>query len=168
MPRLAIFAVSCMALALSGCQRGFYAAHGTVASHGGPLGHWSRPPEGCSLAPFDGLPPGQSGSVVEFAWRHSRPGYWRKQGPEDRWAQGPEMLDISRAANGITASFKLVQTRLPVQLSASDCTELRLDSHPGPPVVPGAPASLAGHLLMDCNVNGSHLTGDIAFRGCVL
>lgn len=185
-PHRSCAAVLALTLALCGCQRSFYAVQGKLESHGGPLGQWSLAPEGCSIAPFDGLPVDSSGSVVEFVWEHGRPSLWRKQGPEDRWAQGPDYLDISRAAkpsqavnrtpayvelnaaNGITASVKLVQTRPALQLNAETCNVLRLDSHPGPPVLPGAPASLEGHLVLDCSVNGSHLTGDLDFRGCVL
>lgn len=169
-----------LTLALCGCHPRFYAARGTVQSEGGPLGHWSLRPDGCSLAPFDGLPADRSSSVVEFIWQHGRPSLWTSKGVENRWIQAPWMLDISRAPDSsgaadtsdasarITASLKLERTVDPVPLNASVCKELRLDRHPGPPVVPGGPPSLAGHLLMDCTVQGSHVTADVVFRGCVL
>ena len=167
--KLPIKALALLAtLALAGCQRGFYAAHGNVESHGGSLGQWSERPDGCSLAPFDGLPVGSSNSLVEFAWQHGRPVIWSKHGSQDRWMQEPVNLDIERAPNGLAATLTLVQTQGPVHFDSSACTVFSVDYHPGPPVIPGGPPSLAGRLLMDCGVNGSHLTANVVFRGCVL
>ena len=157
--------LSCL-LAMDGCQRRFFAAYGTVAGHGGLLGDWSLTPDGCSVAPFDGLPPANSTSVVEFVWQHGRPRFWSKHGIADRWAQGPLILDIARAQQGLTGSLTLVQTQGPIRLDRSVCSVLRVDGHPGPAAVPGGRASLAGRLVMDCTVDDTHLTANVVFRGC--
>lgn len=153
---------------LTGCQRSFYTAQGSLASHGGKLGRWDMRPQGCSLAPFDGLPRPQSQSVVEFVWQRGRSVQRTEGRAEDRWEQGPAILDISRTPAGVAARFTLVQTKAPVELDGSDCSVLRIDTEPGPPAIPGGPPSAKGEFHMDCTTHGSHLTADLRFRGCAL
>lgn len=154
--------------ALSGCRTGFYSSQGSFASHGGKLGTWQMRPQGCSLAPFDGLPLAQSTSVAELVWQHGRSVHKTAEGVNDRWEQGPSILDVSRTPAGVTARFTFVQTKEPVVLDASDCAVLRIETHPGPPAIPGGPPSADGVFQMDCTTHRSHLTADLHFRGCAL
>ena len=56
------------ALALSGCGRGFFTAHGTVASEGTRRNTWRSTPQGCTRDPFDGLPADKSQSIATLLW----------------------------------------------------------------------------------------------------
>ena len=160
--------VALLALGITGCQTSFYTAHGSLASDGGKLGRWDMRPQGCSLAPFDGLPRAQSHSVAEFVWQRGRTVRKTESGIVNPWEQGPQILDIARTPSGVTASFTLVQTKEPVVLDASNCTTLDINTRPGPPAIPGGPPSAQGEFHMDCTTHRSHLTANLEFRGCAL
>jgi hypothetical protein len=160
--------VSVATLTLSGCLAGRFSASGVVSSDGGPLGHWSVPPDGCSVAPFDGLPVGKSSSVAQFLWQRRKAGWEKSDGDKPRWHRLPYLLDLSRGPDGLSGVLTLIPEDERVSLDHSVCRTLRLDSNPGLPAIPGGPASLDGRLVLDCMVNGSQVTADMRFKNCLL
>ena len=66
MTRIALLTVA--VLAATGCQSGFFSERGTMASDGPYPNTWKWHPQGCTRDPFDGLPVGQSKSIVTLLW----------------------------------------------------------------------------------------------------
>ena len=64
--RIVLLAV--VVLAAAGCQTGFFSERGTMASDGPYPNAWKWHPQGCTRDAFDGLPIGQSRSVVTLLW----------------------------------------------------------------------------------------------------
>lgn len=163
-----VLLLSMATLIVSGCRAGHFSATGVVSSDGGSLGRWSLRPDGCSQAPFDGLPAGKSTSVAEMIWQRRKVG-WTKVGTDKlRWNKLPYLLDLSRSPDELFGVLTMNPDDERVPLNGAVCRTLRLDSNPGQPAVPGGPASLDGHLVLDCTVKGSHITGDVHFRNCLL
>ena len=55
-------------LALTGCSNGFFTEKGSMQSVGPYPNIWNHRPEGCTRDPFDGLPVGQSRSILTLLW----------------------------------------------------------------------------------------------------
>lgn len=155
-------------LTLSCCFAGRFSAAGVVSSDGGPLGQWSVLPDGCSVAPFDGLPVGKSSSVAEFLWQRRKVSWDKAGGDQPHWHKLPYLLELSRGPDELSGVLTLIPDDERVPVDHSVCKTLRLDSSPGQPAIPGGPASLDGHLVLDCTVNSSHVTADVRFKSCLL
>ncbi len=152
-------------LCLPGCEHGFFTATGFLASDGGALGTWRSAPLACSRDPFDGAPIGTSTSVATLLWEDpSVHDPWRD---EDRphAPDAPMRLELTRDAGAYRAVLTTVKT-LGTPITQDECTRFSLESWEQPPASAKARPSLAGHLLMDCRVHGSHVTADLAFRHC--
>jgi len=168
-PRAAgLLLLSMATFTICGCRAGSFSATGVVSSDGGPLGRWSVRPDGCSVAPFDGLPVGKSTSVAQMIWERRKVGWTKVDADKLRWHKLPYLLDLSRSPGELSGVLKMNPDNERVTLDGSVCRTLHLDSNPAQPAICGGPASLDGHLVLDCMVKGSHITGDVQFRNCLL
>jgi len=106
--------------------------------------------------------------VAEMIWQRRKVG-WTKVGTDKlRWNKLPYLLDLSRSPDELFGVLTMNPDDERVPLNGAVCRTLRLDSNPGQSAVPGGPASLDGHLVLDCTVKGSHITGDVHFSNCLL
>ena len=151
----------------SGCNRHRTRVLGFVASSGGVLGVWRSQPSGCSRAPFDGLPVGQSKSVVTFLWQDQTfMAPMRQMHNDPGTVQVPVRLELARSGTSYVASLATAKTNAATRLDEHVCSMLRLDSRQTAKAIPEGKPTLAGHLDMDCEVNGGHLTASLEFAGC--
>jgi len=148
-----------------GCEHHFFDVQGTIASDGGELLAWRTAPQGCSRAPADGASLEKTATVVTFLW----------EGPthEDRPAQqkgrskpGPLRLEIARSGADLVGSLTTTSHPEGVKLDGSVCSNLSLETHPGPPEFAGDKPTLGGTLALDCTSDGSHVTANLQFSGC--
>ncbi len=158
--------LAAFALCATGCEHHYFQAEGALSSDGGELGRWQAKPEGCSLAPADGLPVGQSSTVATFIWPDPLS---RDRNREEHRALAhnvPLQLTVVRTATGIAAELTTMRPTDPIRLDASDCSTVTLSTQPGRPSFSGSRPTVAGRFRVDCEVQGSHVTGDIHFSGC--
>jgi hypothetical protein len=152
-------------LALAGCQRGFFKAHGYVASSGGALGDWRSKPLACSRDPFDGKPRGSTASIATLIWEDPSVHDPMRDQDRPRAPDAPLRLELGRDGDGFSAGLTTVKTE-GTRIVSADCADLSVQTWDQGPVVPRARGSLAGHLRMDCQVHGSHVTADLEFERC--
>ncbi len=151
---------------LGGCERHFFKSQGVITSDGGELAAWSRPVQGCSPDPLDGMPPDKSSTVFTFYWDN----------PVERDVLNMkriipprnllERLEITRQPNGLQATMKTAKLPNDTVLDSSDCSTLKATTARGKPVIAGGRPSVDGTLDLDCRVGGSHLTASVQFTGC--
>ena len=157
---------------LVGCRMNGFRARGELASAGGELGTWRSTPIGCSRDPFDGLPPGESKSVVTLIWEDPARNDSDMVRDRDRWTRqdAPLRLELGRGAKGNAGSYigslAMVRATGTTRLDGSVCKELSVETSERPGRFEESKPALSGTLRMDCRVKGSRLTGAVRFEGC--
>jgi len=150
----------------AGCERHFFRSQGFVTSDGGQLAAWSRPVQGCSPDPLDGLPPGKSSTVFTFYWDNPVERDVLKMQRLTPSSNLPERLEITRQPNGLQATIKTAKLPNDTVLDASNCSILKATTSVGNPVIAGGRPTIDGSLDLDCRVAGSHVTASVQFTGC--
>ena len=158
-------------LCVSGCGPQFYSAKGTVNSDGGPLRAWSRTPISCQRGDIVGDP--DKIAIFTFdlpqGFSPGRPGS----------QNAPEQLTFARSGNGVIGSLKVfAEVKQPGSpdlsaqvtdgflLDSSNCKTITLDREDQMRGLMEDKKPLKGHLVLDCNVVGSHVTADMTFKQC--
>jgi hypothetical protein len=148
-PRLLLIAA---ALGLTGCNRGFFAAKGAVASEGpARIDNWNSTPQGCIRA-------GIAKPNVLFAFVWENPGV-RDPSVDNTWAapDAPMRLEFSRA-QPVTATLQTIRHN-GISLDAANCSVLRLQTSEHAD-------ALSGTVALDCSAHGNHLTANVTFERC--
>ncbi|WP_419805184.1 hypothetical protein [Terriglobus sp.] len=156
---------------LSGCGPQFFSAKGDVSSDGGALRAWSRKPISCSR----GVITGEPDKIVTF--RFDLPPGFKPGRPGNQNA--PEELAFAKSGSGTIGSLKVfaevkqpgspasfTQTTDGFMLDSSTCKTLTLDREEQGRGFGDSEKPLKGHLVLDCNVLGSHVTSDMTFKQC--
>ncbi len=158
-------------LLCSGCGPQTFSAKGTVNSDGGPLRAWSRAPLSCQRGEYWGHP--ERLVIFEF----DLPPGFEASHPGNRNA--PEELAFAPSGNGVIGSLKVfsevtqpgepnttTQTTDGFLLDTHNCRTIRLDRQEQSRDSSKQQIPLKGHLVLDCNVIGSHVTADVTFNHC--
>ncbi len=156
----------CAAGLLAGCERRFFRSDGVISSDGGALAAWSRPFQGCSPDPLDGLPPEKSSTVFTFYWDNPVERdvlHMRRLTPPRNLL---ERLEITRKPGGFRGVMKTAKIQPDIVLDSSDCSTFKATTSKGKPVIAGGRPTVDGTLDLDCRVAGSHLTASVRFTGC--
>lgn len=166
MTRIALLTVA--VLAATGCQSGFFSERGTMASDGPYPNTWKWHPQGCTRDPFDGLPVGQSKSIVTLLW--ANPGL---RDPSlsipSKSPDAPlrlEFMPVPGQAPGAVVGTLHTIDKGGILLDKSDCSKLELKTRENPPLPPDSRPSLSGQLELDCHANQSHITASVQFEHC--
>jgi hypothetical protein len=151
---------------LTGCERRFFHSHGALTSDGGQLAAWSRPVQGCSADPLDGLPQGKTSTLFTLYWGNSVDrDLIKKRNPPPRTNQ-PQNLIVRRGANGPEGLLKTTKRESGTMLDATVCSAFEATTTAGHPVIAGGRPTVDGTLNLNCRVAGSHLTASVTFSGC--
>jgi hypothetical protein len=149
-----------------GCNRGFFAAHGTLSSDGGTFGHWNSKPVGCSRDPIDGRPSPTSASIASFFWEDPADHDIRLRDQNAPMApDAPLRLDFLKDNGAVIARFETIKTP-GTRLDVSVCTTLNLQTSEQPATYADGRPTLRGTVQLDCRLKGSHLTGNFQFQRC--
>ncbi len=165
-------AVLVATLLLSGCGPEFFKAKGTVNSDGGPLKAWSRTPVLCTR----GEEEGNAAKIASFGF-DLPPGF---QAGRPDGKNAPEELAFAQSGNGVIGTLKVFalvkdagnpnvfnqQPEDSYVLDSSNCKTITLDRQEQMKSFAESHKPLKGHLQLDCNVQGSHVTADLTFRHC--
>ncbi len=155
----------CAATLLVGCEHHFFRSHGVVASDGGEIGAWSRPVQGCSPDPLDGLPTGKSATLFTLYWDNpvdrERP---RRHHPSAE--NQLRSIELMQTPHGLAGVLKTNFGDQDVPLDQNVCSTFQATARPGKPILPGGRPTVSGTLDLDCHVAGSHLTAAVRFTGC--
>ena len=157
---------------LSGCGPEFFKAKGTLTSDGGPLKAWSRTPILCSR----GEQMGEPDKILTLGF-DLPPGF---VAAHPNGQNAPEELVIAKNGSGVIGSLKVFaaikdpsdpaaynrQFQDGFILDNSNCKTLTLDRQEQSKGFAESTKPLKGHLVLDCNVQGSHVTADMTFRHC--
>ncbi len=159
-------ALLCVGLLLAGCERHFLKSEGVITSDGGALAAWSRPVQGCSPDPLDGLPPERSSTLFTFYWDNpvERDTLNMKRIIPPRNLL--ERLEVTRERDGLQATMKTAKLPNDTVFNSSNCTVLKATKGPGKPVIAGGRPTVDGMFEMDCRAAGSHVTASVRFTGC--
>lgn len=168
MRRPVLLAAGALVLCASGCSGGFFTETGAMQSDGPYPNSWKWHPQGCTRDPFDGLPVGQSRSILTLLWANP--------GLRDAKLTNPlaspdaplrlEFVPAAGEAPGAVAATLHTIHQAGILLDQSDCSKLELKTQEHPPARPGGRPTLAGQLELDCHANQSHLTAHIQFELC--
>ena len=151
----------------AGCGRHTPFVQGFLSSSGGELGIWRSQPAGCSRAPFDGLPLGQSSSVITFLWQDQTFMDPVRQTHDDpSTEQAPVRLEVAHRGAGYVASLATAKTDAATRLDEHVCSVLRLETQEGAKVIREGKPTLRGRLQLDCTLKGGRLTADLTFADC--
>ena len=153
-----------MCLTLPGCGS-YFTASGKIASSGGDLGTWRESPEGCSRDPFDGLPAGESSTILTFLWndpgvRDPLRDLHRSTAPNF-----PMRLEVARAPTGYTLKLDTVKTKA-TEFDSRTCTSFVVETQEAAPDIREGKPTLAGSVRFSCPANGGTLTADVRFKRC--
>ncbi len=152
---------------MAGCGRHVLPVQGFLTSTGRDLGVWRSQPDGCSRAPFDGLPIGQSRSIITFLWQdRTFIDPVRQTHDDPATPQAPVRLEVAREGSGYVASLATAKTDAATRLDTHLCSVLRLQSQEGPKVIREGKPTLRGRLQLDCTLKGGRLAADLTFAGC--
>jgi hypothetical protein len=162
--RSGLLAALTLVLPFTGCGRGFFTVHGSLANQGGPGNTWRTTPEGCTRDPFDGKPSDKSTSILTLLWQNPAIRNPHLTDPY-KSPDAPLRLEFSRSTTGVTATLH-TRKRAGIALNASDCTLLRLDTEEHPPRRANSLPSLSGTLALQCHANRSDISADLTFTGC--
>jgi hypothetical protein len=157
---LALLAVCCVA----GCTRDAFQSRGTIGSEGDRINNWRTKLEGCTRAPFDGLPIGQTRSILTFVWED--PGF--RDPLMDRHLDHPDYpmrLEFSRGADGPTATLHTMRSS-GIPLNPKVCTTFDLKTSEKPSATPEGRPSLSGQVQLECGVKQGHIVADLHFDNC--
>jgi hypothetical protein len=154
------------ALCTAGCEHHYFQAHGALNSDGGTLGRWHEVPEGCSLAPVDGLPVGQSSTLATLVWLDPLAKDPSRERHRAAAANVPLRLTMLRAGNATVADLTMMHSDQPIRLDSRVCSSMSVSTKPGKPEFPGARPTLDGSLQLQCQVDDSHLEANLHFSGC--
>ncbi len=156
----------CSAGLLAGCVQRFFKSQGSLTSDGGTLSAWSRPVQGCSPDPTDGLPVGRSVTLFTLYWDNpvERDLLTMKLHPPKE--NQLQQLEIQRSGDGFTGLLKRTRIEPSTLLDASVCSTFKVTTSPGKPEIAGGRPTVDGSLDLDCRVQGSHVTAAIRFTGC--
>ncbi len=155
-----------VALLLAGCERHFFKSEGVITSDGGALAAWSRPVQGCSPDPLDGLPPRQSSTLFTFYWDNPVERdvlHMKRILPPSNLL---ERLEVTRQPDGLRATMKTAKLPNDIVLNSANCTVLKATKVPGKPVIADGRPTVDGSLDLDCRAAGSHVTASVRFTGC--
>lgn len=151
---------------LAGCERHFFQSSGSVASDGGALAAWSRPVQGCSPDPLDGLSATSTATLFTLYWDNPVDrDYFIKHPPRPKPNQ-LQQLEVSRTPTGLTGLLKTTKIEPGTVLDSIVCSTFKATASPGKPVIVGGRPTVDGTLALDCRVAGSHLTASVRFTGC--
>jgi hypothetical protein len=155
-------------LAAVGCRSEFFSESGTMASTGNYRNTWNWHPQGCTRDPFDGLPVGESKSIVTLLWEN--PGVRDPTlGSPEKAPDAPLRLEFTpapgAAAGEVAATLHTIDNP-GLSLDNRVCSTLRLRTHEHSAAHPGGRPMLSGELHLDCRVNDSHYTADLEFSHC--
>ena len=156
---------------LAGCGPEFFKAKGTVSSDGGPLKAWSGTPLGCSR----GAARGEPGKILTFQFGLP-PGF---EAAHPKGENAPEQLAFAQNGSGVMGSLQVfAEVKQPgapdtmqqasngFTLDNSNCKTITLDRQEQSKSFAESVKPLKGHLVLDCNVQGSRITADLTFRHC--
>ncbi len=162
---LALGVLALGVLALSGCDRGFFHASGTVASEGDRIDTWRAAPQGCTRDPFDGQPVAETSSILTLLWQN--PGL--RDPKIDNTSTAPDAplrMGFSRVGKGPVVGRLQTKRHAGLPLDASDCGKLSLELQEQAARGAEARPSLAGHLVLECELKTGRVTADVRFAGC--
>ena len=150
---------------VTGCERHYFKATGALTSDGGRLFAWTRPVQGCSPDPLDGLPPNKSSTLFTLYWDNpvDRDKEVRHNAPPENLLQ---RLEVFRTRDGLAGSLRTTLIAPDTVLDSSVCSTFHATTSPGDPVIAGGRPTLSGTLDLDCRVDDSHLTAHVRFSGC--
>jgi hypothetical protein len=155
-----------LALSAMGCEHHFFQVKGSIGSDGGVLGAWHSKPEGCSLAPVDGLPAGKSSTVATLIWPDPLAMDQAREKDRAVFLNVPLQLNLLRTGDKTVADLTTLHFTEPTRLDAGVCSTLAVSTQQGKPAFPGARPTLDGSLKLDCQVEDSHVKADLHFSGC--
>lgn len=151
-----------------GCNSDTFTEQGAMRSQGNYRNTWQWHPQGCTRDPFDGLPVGNSKSIVSLIWEN--PGFRDVKLSNPNWSpDAPLRMDFEPARSGdrgeVQATLHTIDTG-GILLDKSVCSTLKLQTQEHAAGQAGGRPTLSGELELECRVHDSHMTATIQFQGC--
>ena len=162
--KLAAWSVLALLFAVAGCKRSF-TSQGSIASQGSGINTWHAQFQGCTRAPFDALPAGQTRSILTFIWQD--PGI-RDPAMDHHLLDHPDFpmrLEFSRSDRGTVATLHTLRSA-GILLDRTVCSTFDLQTQEQALATPGSRASLSGALALECGVKQGHITANLHFENC--
>ncbi len=162
--RFGALVASGVTLGIVGCGPQTFSAKGTIASEGDRINTWRTRVEGCTRAPFDALPAGQTRSTLTFVWQDPA----SRDQTLDMFHNPPDFpmrLEFSRGEQGPVATLHTLR-HAGIRLDSKVCGTFRLETAEHPPDTPEGRPSLSGEVVLECGIEQAHITANVRFEGC--